>query len=95
MNSEQNKIMKTLLQKIANKMISNSEFDKIKNVEFFYVFGSPVKTAMCDWVYGIKINTVITSRLREEYVRNFQLNLKTFIQKKYGQTICPTDVIFI
>lgn len=95
MNSEKNKIMKTLLQQIANKMIESSEFNKIKNIEFFYVFGSPTKTAMCDWVYGIKISTSITSKLREEYVKNFEMFLKNFIKKKYNQTICPTDVIFI
>lgn len=95
MNSDKNKIMKTLLQQVANKMILSTEFEKIKMVEFYYVFGSPVKTAMCDWVYGLKVSTIITSKLREEYIIKFQNSLKIYIKNKYNQTICPTDVIFV
>jgi hypothetical protein len=94
MNQEKNLFMKLYLQKLADKAIEFPDLKLIQKVEIFYVFGSPVKSAMCDWVYGMKISTTISSKVREDYVRKLQGYLKLKIKDKFNQSSCPTDVIF-
>lgn len=55
MPQEANTVVKKFLNKIAKDLISRKKFDGLDSVEVFFAFGSRTKTAMCDWVYGIKI----------------------------------------
>ena len=52
-----NNVMKKLLQKMVNHLISLKEFKDIDKVDVFFAFTSKHKTAMCQTVYGMKIKT--------------------------------------
>lgn len=93
MGSESNAIMKKLLQKIVNHVIKQKEFSDYPKVEVFFVFGSKHKTAMCDWVYGIKI--FATKQLKDSYTINkLQNDIKEFAESHINQSVCCTDVMF-
>lgn len=90
MTNINNDTMKRLLEKIINKTLETKEFSKIRKVDVYYVFGSKVKAAFCDWVYGMKIyskgptdNFTITSLQRK-----IQMNVDKVLKVK----VCCTDV---
>ena len=93
MSQEANTVMKKFLTQIAKKTISKRKFKMIDDVEIFFVFGSKVKTAMCDWVYGIKLysNSSLTSQ--DMIVRDLLLEIKIKCTNLFEQTVCCTDVV--
>jgi hypothetical protein len=59
------------------------------------VFGSNHKTAMCDWVYGMKIYSKGSFGLRRELVQELQMEIKKKSERFFDQSLCVTDVIFV
>jgi hypothetical protein len=49
---------------------------------------------MCDWVYGLKINSDLGLGFRSEIVLELQKDLKNKLEKIVNQSTCCTDVIF-
>lgn len=94
MNQDENIVTKKFLSKIVKQVKERKEYSDFDDVEVFFAFGSKVKTAMCDWVYGIKIYTKVPMTLRDDLVRKFQLDVRNVFQKLFGQSICATDIIF-
>jgi hypothetical protein len=94
MSGDANKVMKKILQKIVNHTISLKEFNEIEKVDVFFVFGSKHKTAMCDWVYGVKIFTDSPLSSRDHQVLSLQNVIKKQVDSKFKQSVCCTDVIF-
>ena len=94
MKSDVNLMMKKILQKMVNHIASSKKYNDFEIVDVFFVFGSKHRTAMCDWVYGIKIYTKMPYTTRDEKVREFQMDIKKITDKEFGQSICCTDVIF-
>jgi hypothetical protein len=94
MSSDANVVMKKLLQKIANHVLTSKDFNDFGKVEIFFAFGSKHRTAMCDWVYGMKINTNIEYSTRNLKVRDLQMAIKRKCDHMFQQTVCCTDVIF-
>ena len=93
MNSEGNLMMKKVLQKVSNSLISTKKYNQIKKVDIFFVFGSTHKTAMCQYVYGMKISTDLPFTKRVDLLREFQLDLKRNIEKSFNAVVCATDVV--
>ena len=91
MSSDRNNVVKRILERIINSLLSSKKYSEIKKVNVFFVFGSKHKTAMCDWVYGIKIYLKRDSG--QELLNQFKLDIKKNIEKILGQTVCCTDVL--
>ena len=94
MNQDANLVMKKMLQKITNHVIGSKEYSDFDRIDVFFVFGSKHKTAMCDWVYGIKIHKKSSNEIINDLVRNFQIEIKKRINNMYKQSVCCTDTIF-
>lgn len=91
---EGNDMMKRFIQKLVNELIKQEEFIDLEKVIVFFVFGSKHRTAMCDWVYGLKITTNLPTSFRNEVVRNLQNKIKMKTQRALQTSVCCTDVIF-
>lgn len=93
MGNESNDIVKKVLQKLCTQLIKSNEFSNFVVVDVFFVFGSKHKTAMCDYVYGIKI--ISKSNLRDNYLINkLQSEIKERAERMFDISPCCTDVIF-
>lgn len=91
---EGNDMMKRFIQKMVNELIKQNEFMDLSKVNVFFVFGSKHRTAMCDWVYGLKVYTDLPTSVRNEVVRNLQNKIKMKTQRSLQTSVCCTDVIF-
>ena len=94
MNQDASLVMKKILQKIVNHVINLKNYSDFDRADVFFAFGSKHKTAMCDWVYGIKIKTNEPYSTRNLIVRDFQLAVRKMTDQKFNQSVCCTDVIF-
>ena len=93
MGNESNDIVKKVLQKLCTQLIKSKEFSNFVAVDVFFVFGSKHKTAMCDYVYGIKI--ISKSNLRDNYsINKLQSEIKERAERMFNISPCCTDVIF-
>ena len=94
MGADANMVMKKLLQKVADSLVSHRKYKGIDKVEVYFVFGSQYKTAMCQFVYGLKIKTNLPYSRKLEFIRELQGDIKSFSEKKFNTTICNTDVVY-
>ena len=94
MSTDANNVMKKLLQKMVNHLISLKEFKDIDKVDVFFAFTSKHKTAMCQTVYGMKIKTSLPKIDRDDLVRNLQSKLKKMADVSFQHSVCATDIIF-
>jgi len=93
MGSDSNIVIKKLLQKISNQLIKKSDYDNFIDCDVFFVFGSKHKTAMCDFVYGLKIKS--KSQLKDNYlISKLQSDIKSNMDNLFDVSVCCTDVIF-
>ncbi len=92
---EGNDMMKRFIQKLVNELIKQNEFMDLSKVTVFFVFGSKHRTAMCDWVYGLKVITDLPTSVRNEVVRNLQNKIKMNTQRNLQTSVCCTDVMFV
>ena len=93
--NEGNEKMKRFLQKLLNQVLQRKEFDDIDRAEVFFVFGSKHKTAMCDWIYGIRVYSNMPLSQRADSLCDLQMTLKRNTQRLLQTSICCTDVIFV
>lgn len=89
-----NESMKKTIQRVSNLLIRDKKYSKIKSVEIYFTFGSPHRTAMCDWVYGMKIKIDEESNSKEFLVKTLQSDIKKHLSRFVKQPICCTDVIY-
>lgn len=92
MTNINNDTMKRLLEKIINKTLETKEFSKIQKVDVYYVFGSKVKTAFCDWVYGMKIYSKVEP-IDNFTISSLQRKIQMNVDKVLKIKVCCTDVI--
>jgi len=95
MDNNANQVMKKMLQKITDSIVSNRKYSSFDKVEIFFAFGSKHRTAMCDWVYGMKIYSKGSFGLRSELVQELQMKIKKKSERFFNQSLCVTDVIFV
>jgi hypothetical protein len=94
MSTESNNVMKKLLQKMVNHLISLKEFKDIDKVDVFFAFTSKHKTAMCQTVYGMKIKTSLSRIERDKVIRSLETKLKKMADVSFQHSVCATDIIF-
>lgn len=94
MSKDANKVVKKFLTKITKQLLTKEKYSPIVKFEVFFVFGSKTKTAMCDWVYGLKITTTLNQLQRTELIKELQLDIKKQFERFANQSVCCTDVIF-
>lgn len=93
MGGESNLIIKKYIQTISNRLIKSKEYENFISCDVFFVFGSKHKTAMCDFVYGIKIKS--KTQFRENYlISKLQSDIKSDIDNLLDVSVCCTDIIF-
>ena len=95
MDNNANQVMKKMLQKITDSIVSNRKYSSFDKVEIFFAFGSKHRTAMCDWVYGMKIYSKGSFGLRSELVQELQMEIKKKSERFFNQSLCVTDVLFV
>lgn len=94
MNTQTNPLVKKVIQKTFDSLIKTKKYQNIKKVDVFFCFGSSYKTAMCQYVYGIKVYSDIPLSLRNNLLLELQLDIKRFLEKTINVNACATDVIF-
>ena len=93
MGSDSNTVIKKLLQKISNQLIKKSDYENFISCDVFFVFGSKHKTAMCDFVFGIKIKS--KTQFKDNYlISKLQSDIKFNMDNLFDVSVCCTDVIF-
>ncbi len=95
MDMDANQVMKKMLQKITNSIVSDRKYLPFDKVDIFFVFGSRHKTAMCDWVYGMKIYSKVSFGEKSDLVRDLQMEIKKKSERFFNQSLCVTDVLFV
>lgn len=92
---DKNLILKKSLQKIVKSAIKKDPMlSEVYRVDITFLFRSPVMSAMCDWVYGMKIHT------KSEFVDKIAISnrLKSKVTNILSQvsndSFCCTDVAF-
>lgn len=87
--------IKKLLQNIVNYILENKKYSEFEDVEVSVVNKAPYKTAMCDITYGLKIHTNLENSLRDELIKDFQMDVKKHSQSIMSDSICAIDVEFL
>lgn len=87
--------MKKTVEKILSNLLKkNTAFENIDSISLTFLFRAPIKTAMCDWVYGIDFTTkndmVNQSEITEITTQTISKTL-SYISK---DTFCLTDIKF-
>lgn len=91
MGSESNSVAKKLIQKIVNHLLEKKEFSDILKADVYFAFGAPHKTAMCQYVYGLKISI----KNKDPYlISKLQSDVKSIADRRISMSVCCTDVIF-
>ena len=93
--ADKNLILKKSLQKIVKSTIKKDPIlSEVYRVDITFLFRSPVMSAMCDWVYSMKIHT------KSEFVDRIAISsrLKSKVSNTLSQvsndSFCCTDVAF-
>ena len=94
MGGDSNIVMKKLIQKITDNILLNKKYSPLKKVEIFFTFGSPRKTAMCQWVYGMKIFSNYRLGRGSDIVSDLQKDIRRATDKAFEQSVCLTDIMF-
>lgn len=87
-----NDTVKRLLEKITKKLLETKEFSHIQRVEIYYVFGSKIKTAFCDYVYGMKVSSK-TEPIDNFTISSLQRKMQLHVDKIMKTKVCCTDVM--
>jgi hypothetical protein len=93
MSGDANIVTKKMLQKIANHLLTLKKFKGIDDVEVYYAFSSPIKTAMCDAVYGLKIKTKFSYSSSSGLIKDYEKSIGLLSKKSFNQSVCCTDVV--
>lgn len=87
--------MKKSVEKILQNLVRrNSAFENVESVELLFLFRAPIKTAMCDWVYGVKINTLKDSVDSVLVSTQITQSVSKTMSNVSKDTFCATDIKF-
>lgn len=87
--------MKKSVEKILQNLVKrNSAFENVESVELLFLFRAPIKTAMCDWVYGVKINTLKDSVDSVLVSTSITQSVSKTMSNVSKDTFCATDIKF-
>ena len=87
--------MKKSVEKILQNLVKrNSAFENVESVELLFLFRAPIKTAMCDWVYGVKINTLKDSVDSVLVSTQITQSVSKTMSNVSKDNFCATDIKF-
>ncbi len=93
--ADKNLIMKKSVEKILSNLLkNNSSLNEVDSITLTFIFSAPIKTAMCDWVYGVNVVTK-NPEVNQGAISNIitQTISKT-ISLISKDTLCATDIKF-
>jgi hypothetical protein len=93
--ADRNLILKKSLDKIVSQALQRDKsLGGVETIEVTFLFRAPVRTAMCDWVYGVKIyvkegtdTVIVGERIKERITR--------VMSQISNDTFCLTDINFL
>ena len=92
---DKNLIMKKSLEKILSNLLrKNPALKDVDSVSLSFIFSAPVKTAMCNWVYGIDIVTKIPEVNQGEISYVITQTITKTMSLLSKETLCATDIKF-
>jgi hypothetical protein len=88
-----------ILKKTLNKLVKSTvqkdpAFRDIYKAEVFFMFQSPIKTAMCDYVYGLRIIPETEYVDRALISAKLQKKITNTLSQISNKTFCCTEVSF-
>lgn len=93
--ADKNLIMRKSLEKIlTNLQKKNSAFKDVESLELSFLFRAPVKTAMCDWVYGVKVHTKTPEVNQTEISSLISQTIINSMARVSKDLLCATDINF-
>lgn len=93
--ADRNLIMKKSVEKILSNLLKkNSALKDVDSITLTFLFRAPVKTAMCDWVYGIDIVTKTPEVNQAEVSYTITQTITKTMALINKDTLCATDVKF-
>lgn len=92
--ADRNLILKKSLDKITSQALQRDKsLGGVETIEVTFLFRAPVRTAMCDWVYGLKIyvkegtDTVMVGEKIKDRINRVMSRIS-------NDTFCLTDINF-
>lgn len=92
--ADRNLILKKSLDKITSQALQRDKgLGGVETIEVTFLFRAPVKTAMCDWVYGLKIyvkegtDTLMVGEKIKDRINRVMSRIS-------NDTFCLTDINF-
>jgi len=93
--STRDDVMKRMLNRVVKNTISKDPvFKDVYKADVFYLFQSPIRTAMCDYVYGLRIYTENEFVDRPMISSRLQKKLTNVVSQVSNKTFCCTEVSF-
>lgn len=92
---DKNLTLKRSLQKIVKSAIKKDPIlSDVYRVDITFLFKSPVMSAMCGWVYGLKIYTDSEFVDRIAIANRLKSKITNIISQISNDSFCCTDVSF-
>lgn len=93
--SARDDVMKRMLNRVVKNTISKDPaFKDVYKADVFYLFQSPIKTAMCDYVYGLRIYTENEFVDKPTISSRLQKKITNVVSQVSNKTFCCTEVSF-
>lgn len=93
--SARDDVMKRMLNRVVKNTISRDPaFKDVYKADVFYLFQSPIKTAMCDYVYGLRIYTENEFVDKPTISSKLQKKITNVVSQVSNKTFCCTEVSF-
>jgi hypothetical protein len=93
--SARNETMKSMLNRIVRNTVSKDPSLKdVYKADVFFLFQSPIRTAMCDYVYGLRITTETEHVNKVMISSTIQKKIDNVTSKITNKTFCCTEVSF-
>jgi hypothetical protein len=93
--SARDDVMKRMLNRVVKNTISKDPaFKDVYKADVFYLFQSPIRTAMCDYVYGLRIYTESEFVDRPMISSRLQKKITNVVSQVSNKTFCCTEVSF-
>ena len=93
--ADKNIIMKNSVEKILKNLVQKSPaFKDVDSAKLKFLFRAPIKTAMCDWVYGVDILTKTPEVNQGEISYVITQTITKTMSLLSKDTLCATDIKF-
>jgi hypothetical protein len=87
--------MKRVINKIVKNTIKkNPAFKNVRSAEVQFLMKSPVRSAMCDWVYGLKVETYNDDVNQPLIISTLKEKITEVSSQVTNDTFCLTDYYF-